>query len=559
MESKNTLTLLFAIIFLSLPLSTFGQWDQLKKKVQQKVEETLDGDNEGRTAKLIAKFERGQPISTTFDDAIYEADFLGNFEPEERDYRPLDIQPRAEKGGFRLQSGLYTMDAKSFCLRGYTYGPSKGDGHLYAPMKGKKADFVQSIIRRYGQKPEIPQQDVQVLLWAIIAGADMNTLGAQHTKTLNALFTAEELLQFRGKDWLNGFAEKQFDDLKRETIGKTPPQLQALLDADNKIRTMVKENKSFQEIERVAIISGVAPRDMVREVSKGAWSYHPDGYFVRFFPNGYRQTRVDVYVPYQGAVQTDAKGKAIGISTDSKTPKEVIFDPSGMVASPANRPSQRIGVSPVPLTPPCQPPKNDNSVNFKVSGIPVIAQPNEHTCWAAVATMMYLWKNGRSTGSAKDIESTLEKHSWSLKKYYDLFPYNKTTPGIFDDFYTNDMKMSSHTKCHSQNWWAWPWIPNEMCVMGTAYCLKPIPTILELQDLLCRYGPLALTYNKGGGHIVIISGIKGNGTSTGTSLSIIDPWNFDREQQYEITFQDFYNTISATIDKNCDYYNIYHW
>jgi hypothetical protein len=372
MKSNPILWIFLAIVCLFQSQQVFGQFDKWKKKVEEKAEQVLDGDSEGRTNKLIAKFEKGQPISTTFDDAIYEADFLGNFEPNENEYRPLDIQPKAEKVGYKLQSGFYTLNARSFCLRGYTYGPSKGDGHLYAPLKGKKADFVQSIIEHFAAKPEVPQQDVQVLIWAIIAGADMNTLGEQHSKTLNSLFTTKELLDLTAKGWADEYVDSQITEWKKSLLGKTPAKLQELLDADEKIRSMVKGNKSFQEIEKVAIIAGVAPRDMIREVSKGRWSYHPDGYFVRFFPNGYPQTRVDVYVPYKDAVQTDASGKAVGLNVDAKESKEVIFNPSGMVASPANRPSQRIGVSPVPVTPTPTPKEKECITDISGKLYPVI-------------------------------------------------------------------------------------------------------------------------------------------------------------------------------------------
>lgn len=346
MKSRFPLTTLFAVAIFVLPLPVFGQFKELREKAAG-----LLGGDPWRVEKLISKFEKGQPVSTTFDDAIYEADFLGNFEPSESEYRPLDIQPKAIKVGYLLKSGLYTMNAKSFCLRGYTYGPSKGDGHLYAPLKGKKADFVQSIIEHFAANPEIPQQDVQVLIWAVIAGADMNTLGEQHAKTLNSLFTTKELLNLTTKGWVDEYVDSQIGEWKKSLLGKIPAKLQELLDADEKIRSMVKGNKSFQEIERVAVIAGVAPRDMIREVSKGRWSYHPDGYFVRFFPNGYSETRLDVFVPYKDAVQTDARGKAIGLDSDAIESQEVVFNPSGMVASPANRPSQRIGISPVPVNP----------------------------------------------------------------------------------------------------------------------------------------------------------------------------------------------------------------
>lgn len=334
---------ILSTFFVAVPFCLFGQLEELKRLAEEKAKAKF-------AKELIQKFEKGQPISTTFDDADFEAIFLDDFEPSEREYLPLNIQPKIEKGGgYRLQSGIYTMNAKSFCLRGYTHGPSKGDGHLYAPLKGKKADFVQSIIQHYAVKPEIPQQDVQVLLWAIIAGSDMKALGSTHSKTLNALFSTEELLKLQAQGFLDTEMDKVVDDIKKFALGNIPDKLQELFNADEKLRTMVSSNKTFQEIEKIAIIPGVAPRDMIREVSKGRWSYHPNGYFVRFFPNGYPQTRVDVYVPFKDSVQKNKKGKITGINESAKEPVEVVFDPSGMVASPANRPSQRVGVSPVPV------------------------------------------------------------------------------------------------------------------------------------------------------------------------------------------------------------------
>jgi hypothetical protein len=297
---------------------------------------------------LWKQFNQQSPITTTFDDAIYEAPALHDFEPEEMEYRPMDIQPKAPGGGYILQSGVYTINAKSFCLRGYTHGPTRGDGHLYAPLKGQKADLIQAILERYGNQPNLDQRNIQVLLWAIISGADMNKLGEQHAATLHQLFSPQELLEFQGRDMLKGFAQDQLRTLKKMAIGNT--KLSKVLEADTEIRRLVVQNRPFEEIERIAILPGIAPaRDMVREVSKGRWSYHPNGFFVRFFPKGYPQTRVDVYVPHEGDLAFDAAGRPRIIENDTPKVKEVIFNPATMVASPANQSSQRIGTSDVPV------------------------------------------------------------------------------------------------------------------------------------------------------------------------------------------------------------------
>lgn len=321
--------------------------------VQQVIEDALDSPNSQTLLNgFLNSFNETTPISTTFKDAIYEADALYNFDPEDYEYQQLEIQPKSNSGGYLLKSGVYTINARSFCLRGYTHGPSRGDGHLYAPLKGKKAGFVQSILEHYGEKPEIPQQEVQSLLWGVIAGADMNSLGERHNKTLNSLFSLEELLTFQGRDWLNGFTDQQVNKFKQMALNNLSPQLQGFVKNDNQIRTMIQQNKTFRELEKVAILAGVAPaKDKIREVSKGRWSYHPNGFFVRFFPSGYAQTRVDVYVPYDGEVQRAANGKVIGLANVNNVDKEVVFNPATMVASPANQSSQRIGISPVPVSP----------------------------------------------------------------------------------------------------------------------------------------------------------------------------------------------------------------
>lgn len=310
---------------------------------------------------FIKSLNQKETISTSFDDAVYEVDFLYNFEPQDEEYRPLHLQPKAEPCGYQLKSGFYSMNAQSFCLRGYSYGPSKGDGHLFAPLKGRKSELITEIISKYGNKPHIPQKDIQVLLWAIIAGADMNELGTKYSQTLNELFTFDELLVYQGKDLLKGHANKSFAKFKQQALNNLSPELKNLLNAESKIRDMVYQNKTFQEIEKIAIIAGVAPKeDMIREVTKGRWSFHPSGYFIRFYPNGYAQTRVDIYVPHEGEVIFDNEGKVIGLGQEYLGSKEVVYNPSGMTAMPANRSSQRIGISPLPI-PICG--NNSNIVN----------------------------------------------------------------------------------------------------------------------------------------------------------------------------------------------------
>jgi hypothetical protein len=339
--------ILYAASLLWLPLAMQAQFNlaTIVNKVKEKIK-VPDLD------KLFNFLDGSSPVSTNFDDAIYEVDQLSNYEPSPESYRPLDIQPVDASGGFRLSSGVYTMKARSFCLKAGTYGPSRGDGHLYAPLKGKKADFVKTILSRYAAKPNLEQHKIQVLLWAVIAGADMNNLGSEHLFTLTQLFTPGELLTYKGKDWFSGITDKDINKIRQQISGQIPQQLQMVLNANNSLRQMLSQNTTFQQLEQIAILAGIAPAsDMVRTVTRGRWSYHPAGYFIRYFPEGYAQTQVDVFVPFEGNVDVDKKGKVTAVRNESQQQKTVIFNPAEMVAVPANRSSQRIGISPVPVKP----------------------------------------------------------------------------------------------------------------------------------------------------------------------------------------------------------------
>lgn len=273
--------------------------------VRQEVTE-IAGD------KTWANWLENAPVSTNFDHARYELDLLSDFGPTEQEYAQLAAQPRNADGGYILRPGAYTMEARSFCLLAGTHGPSRGDGHLYAPLQGKSADFVQQILRRYGQNPEVSQQKVQVLLWAVIAGADMNTLAQEHQKTLSQLFTIGDLARFKAQHTAAGYVRKGVSNFS----GAVRTQLAPVLEAESKMRDLVQRaNVAYADFERIAMLPGAAPEaDMVRQVSKGRWSYHPDGYFGRYFPNGYPRTRIDVLVPGETEDEVDETGRVMALN-----------------------------------------------------------------------------------------------------------------------------------------------------------------------------------------------------------------------------------------------------
>lgn len=484
------------LLFMSLGLyAQFNLGDIIKSKVPE-------------IGKVLNLFESSGPISTNFDDADFEVELLRDFEPSREAYRALDIQPTEVAGGFRLRSGLYTMKARSFCLKAGTYGPSSGDGHLYAPLKGKKSDFVKTILTRYANKPELSQQKIQVLLWAIIAGADMNNLGSDHLFTLSQLFSVEELLKYKGKDWLTGFADKEINALKSKITGQIPPQLQMVLNANNNLRQLLQQNSTFQQLESIAVLAGIAPvSDMARQVSKGRWSYHSNGYFVRYFPEGYAQTTIDVYVPFEGSIDVNKKGKVTAVRHDVGNVKEVVFNPADMVAVPANRSSQRIGVSAVPITP-CNGnaglgqdislnwKKKVNEYKAKLQGQSDI---RNHGITCAYAKM-YMQNPGKFkwAGLAALTSGKIGEHQNDFK----LWEYIKSKVGFNEEIlFKEDIFKGNQAVFDDLFWQHWAYSEGGIAAIEKLYCNKEITEMgyrawLKIHEGNVWEGNLALLYHE---------------------------------------------------------------
>jgi hypothetical protein len=261
-----------------------------------------------------------QPISTSLPDAKWGDSSKDGFTPREAGRSLMTLQ-RTPNGGFVLQPGYYQMQTQSYCLKAGTHGPGDGDGYLFAPPKGPAEDAVMTLVRNSVNRPEIPQQKIQQLLWAIIARAKFEDLQGDIKAVASQLLTPRQLagLNRSALDVLQGNA-------LTDALGGVPEPLRQIAEAEAQLRQMLTTpGASFAEMERVAVLSGNAPLGPgSQSVPSGRWSVHPDGYYVRYIPSGYSSTRVEVWVP-QGS-------PAVG--------KE--YDPAAHIAVPGNTARQRL-------------------------------------------------------------------------------------------------------------------------------------------------------------------------------------------------------------------------
>jgi hypothetical protein len=257
------------------------------------------------------------PITTSLSDAKWGDSSKDGFTPREASRSLMTLQ-RTPNGGFVLQPGYYEFHDQSYCLKAGTHGPGGGDGYLYAPPKGPAEDAVMTIIRNSVNRPEISQQKIQTLLWAIIARAKFEDLSTEHKAVASQLLTPRQLASLN---------RNALDMLSSGPIADNLPSgVRQVLQAEADLRRMLSSpGTSFADLERVAVLAGAAGMGPgSQDIPSGRWSLHPDGYWIRYLPQSYSNTMVNIWVP-QGS---PAAGKE--------------YDPATHIAVPGNTNRQRL-------------------------------------------------------------------------------------------------------------------------------------------------------------------------------------------------------------------------
>jgi hypothetical protein len=280
------------------------------KGLAQKVP-GVDSLRKGLDKVSVQKLLEGEPaITTTLTDAITEVTFLDDFEP--LDWAPLGRQPRGTEGGFRLTGGgAFAMEVESYCLRAGSYAPGRGDGYLYARLKGPRAKIVHNVLRRAQTNPQIAQRQIQALLWAILARTKVSDMSSDLLLTAKALLTPAEIYEVNGGAL--GLVPREVLD---KAIAAASPTLRPALEAEDRVRSLVSQgDATYEQLERAAVLVGEPPPGKgSRDVPRGRWSCHAAGYFIRYLPYGYPQTVVWVYAPERFAIETDQLGRITSVA-----------------------------------------------------------------------------------------------------------------------------------------------------------------------------------------------------------------------------------------------------
>lgn len=249
------------------------------------------------------------PISEK--DTTYYQDILA------ADAVPLSMmeQPGTENGAFVLYPGYYEAEFKSYCLQPGTPDPGKNDAYFLSAHAGPRQEIIRDILRNSQSRSDLDQQNIQILLWAVVSRTEFNKLSYW--------------VQATGRQLLS---QKQVYELNGGTMGliKTVATMIPSNGGNDVKKLFDLGVDSYEAYERLAVLR--KPSTIHRpDFQLNQWYKHDDGYYVRYYPDGYQKTRIQVYVPGNKH------------SADS-TENFIVFDPATMVIAPANTNAQRLGI-----------------------------------------------------------------------------------------------------------------------------------------------------------------------------------------------------------------------
>lgn len=237
-------------------------------------------------------------ITTSIEDAYPVAFWLNDLDANRTPIEPVDYNAP-------LAPGYYRLTVQSYCLKAGTHAPTMGNGHLFAPIKGKRDALVINILTRSVDHPEIQQHDIQLLLWSIIYGSKFTDLEPALQLRLRPLLLDAEIA-----DLSIGIKDIPTDLL--------PSGIKETAEFYKRLRQRITDPAStYEDIEQMAVLPGDPPADLFkRQVNPGNWAYTGDGFYMRIMPDGYQRSVLEIYRPGSVNVTRDNLQRITSLDRD---------------------------------------------------------------------------------------------------------------------------------------------------------------------------------------------------------------------------------------------------
>ncbi|MBC6491505.1 hypothetical protein ACFSQD_12925 [Flavihumibacter stibioxidans] len=249
-------------------------------------------------------------------------------------------QPRTEDGAFVLSPGFYEADFKTYCLQPGTPDPSRNDAYFQAPLTGPRKEIIETILRNSQKESQLDQRNIQLLLWAVVSRTSFNKLAPEVQSAGWQLLSSKQVFELNGG--VVGMAK---------TVANMLPSGGGFNDFQKLFDLGIH---SYEAYEKLAVLK--VPSEIRRPGFKlNQWYQHEEGYYVRYYPDSYKKTKIQVYVPGSKVPTDSAVFVDSTVSADSavladstglavRTGNYIVFDPASMVIAPANTNAQRLGI-----------------------------------------------------------------------------------------------------------------------------------------------------------------------------------------------------------------------
>ena len=261
-------------------------------------------------------------ITTNFSDVIHGETLPANLDPKM--YKPLTELERTDDGAFILKPGMFEAYVQSYTLDPGDVNATKAGGYYPAPIKGTKAKIVASILKQIELHPDVAQGDVQQLLFAVVQGVDLEKMPLSTQQTAARVLPKDILKDMQAATQAKQFQQGLMNILNAHAAkDKNAQQNQQKLSDFNKqlaqMQQQAQANSSFN-----------AQADAAAPSVRGTWLQMPGGFYLRYLPDGYVKTRVQLMVPDEAVAQAQS---------------QLTFDPTQFIAVLGQAPSERIGIS----------------------------------------------------------------------------------------------------------------------------------------------------------------------------------------------------------------------
>jgi hypothetical protein len=320
---KTTLKIASAsVLLVCSALSATAQCDNKSGFARKDCE--AQANNAASSNPLAIIDAKAANLTTNFSDAMHMDTLPPTVEPKA--FKPLTTLERRDDGAFILKPGIFEAYVQSYTLDASDPNTNKPGGYFPAPIKGRKGSIVAVLLKQVELHPDVPQGDIQQLLLAIIQGTDLAQMTPAIQQTAARVLPKETLSKMQGAAMAQA-VEKNLMDMINRRIAKDKGAQQTIGQINsvgNEIRKDTAGMTPPQSFKDAA--------DAAEPVARGTWAQMPGGFYVRYLPEGYAKTRLQVIVP-------DA--------ADPKNP--LTFDPTQYLAvlalALALAPSERIGIT----------------------------------------------------------------------------------------------------------------------------------------------------------------------------------------------------------------------